>query len=105
MPHLNKVTAARFSPDGKWVVTASEDGTARIWEAPIACERAPEWLIVLAEAVGGLQVNTDSVLGAAPLDVIRLRKTIGELTGTDGLSRFGQWLVGDPATRSPSPIY
>ena len=24
---------AHFSPDGKWVVTCSEDGTARVWDA------------------------------------------------------------------------
>jgi hypothetical protein len=27
------VTAAQFSPNGRWVVTASKDGAARIWDA------------------------------------------------------------------------
>jgi Tol biopolymer transport system component len=31
--HLGRVTDARWSPDGTWVVTASTDGTARIWDA------------------------------------------------------------------------
>jgi WD40 repeat protein/tetratricopeptide (TPR) repeat protein len=29
----SELKCARFSPDGKWLVTASTDGTARIWDA------------------------------------------------------------------------
>ena len=31
--HDKSVLAASFSPDGRWVVTASDDQTARVWEA------------------------------------------------------------------------
>jgi WD40 repeat protein len=104
MSHSNKVTTARFSPDGKWVVTASADGTARIWEAPIAAKEAPSWLWNLVEDVGGLHLSTSGVLVPATQDVALLRKQLRELPGTDDLSRFGRWLVADPATRSVSPI-
>ena len=33
MKHSGRVVSARFSLDGKWVVTASEDNTARVWDA------------------------------------------------------------------------
>ena len=31
--HKQSVGAARFSPDGRWVVTASDDHTARLWSS------------------------------------------------------------------------
>jgi hypothetical protein len=33
MQHERAVTSAQFSPDGRWVVTASKDYTARVWDA------------------------------------------------------------------------
>jgi WD40 repeat protein len=48
------VLSAAFSPDGTRIVTASDDGTARIWDArsgqPIAC-------IILDAAVTALAVS------------------------------------------------
>jgi WD40 repeat protein len=31
--HTAQVRSAQFSPDGQWIVTASDDRTARVWEA------------------------------------------------------------------------
>jgi WD40 repeat protein len=33
MQHEGAVTSAQFSPNGRWVVTASKDYTARVWDA------------------------------------------------------------------------
>jgi WD40 repeat protein len=33
-------SAAAFAPDGRWIVTTSEDGTARVWDAASGAETA-----------------------------------------------------------------
>jgi WD40 repeat protein len=33
LKHSNLITSAQFSPNGRWIVTASTDHTARIWDA------------------------------------------------------------------------
>ncbi len=32
--HTDSVSSAAYSPDGRWIVTASGDGTARVWPWP-----------------------------------------------------------------------
>lgn len=47
--HTRGVNAAQWSPDGKWIATASLDGTARIWEA------ASGELVAALEHPGGVE--------------------------------------------------
>jgi WD40 repeat protein len=50
--HEDQVTSAAFSPDGKRVVTASLDGTARLWDA----ERALGPAAVVLQQTGGIRI-------------------------------------------------
>jgi len=51
--HTSDVISAAYSPDGRWIVTASEDKTARVWEA----ESGQQKMV--------LRGHTDDVLSAA----------------------------------------
>jgi WD40 repeat protein len=52
MRHNGNVHSARFSPDGKFVVTASADKTARLWNA------------ATGQAIGAPVKHDDDVLSA-----------------------------------------
>jgi WD40 repeat protein len=51
--HEDSVTAVAFSPDNRWVVTGSDDGTARLWLLQI------EDLLVLARRTAGRNLSKD----------------------------------------------
>lgn len=98
-----KVVSAAFSRDSNWLLTASDDGTAQIRETPITADVAPAWLIQAAEDLGALRLDKQGVLRPATQNENQLRDRLSHLTGKDEVSRFGRWLIADPATRPLSP--
>ncbi len=105
-----EVTSAQFAPDGKTVVTASGDKTARLWDVASGKElhvlRGHEGAVTSAEfAPDGKTVVTasGSILGGdktarlwrcvvcRPIDEIaaKLRKTIGRDLTDDERRRYG----------------
>lgn len=67
---------AHFSPDGKRIVSASADNTARVWDVGFAPSRLPDWLLPLAEALGGQRLNSQGLLEPTSLD---RAKTIAQI--------------------------
>jgi WD40 repeat protein/serine/threonine protein kinase/tetratricopeptide (TPR) repeat protein len=89
------VTRAAFSPDGRWVLTASLDGMARIWDASTGQAAGPplphgEAVQHAAFAPDGRHVVTVSLDG-----LVR----VWDLTGSDP-SPVAPWLSGAPPRES-----
>jgi len=102
--HKGWVRSALFSPDGQWVVTASEDQMARIWDVTGVPLPAPNWLLELAEAIGGQRINQLRVPESVPAgDLIRLKRQVAENPAADYYAHWAQWFFADRSTRTISP--
>ena len=101
--HDDWVSAASFSPDGRWVVTASADETARVWEVASGNDgkEMPAALVALA----GRRVSDDGLLVDVPLEerlAWRDRLLAAPPDGSEW-DRLLRWYLADPRTRTISP--
>lgn len=63
--HENRVTSAGFSPDGRWIMTASRDGTIAIWKRPRGAQSSPlAPYLVLDADLGGVTGASFDASGA-----------------------------------------
>jgi WD40 repeat protein len=104
--HKEAVTLAQFSSTGRQAVTASGNYAYVRDIAPVA-DQVPDWLLRLAEAVAGQQLNDRSVFEPVlhPNDVLESIRTELAATRTDDdMVRWGRWFLADRNARSISPF-
>ncbi|KNC79659.1 hypothetical protein SARC_07960 [Sphaeroforma arctica JP610] len=64
--HHNRVTDATFSPDGRWLVTASMDATVRVWD--VVAGRLLDWMRVPLAVTGLTFSPTGDFLATTHVD-------------------------------------
>jgi tetratricopeptide (TPR) repeat protein len=103
--HDGDVWYAEFSPDGQRVITASWDGTARIWEVPKIPLPVPAWLPHLAEVAAGQRLNDRGALEEVPArEFFELKQSRVASSEVDFFSQFAHWFFTEPRTRTLSPF-
>jgi WD40 repeat protein len=102
------VYSAEFSPDGKRIVTTSEDKTARVWDIAPSSENYPDWMLQLAEALSGQLLNRQGMIEPTtvePAEVMEVvRAKLWKLPQDEDWVVWGRWLLADHSKRTISPF-
>jgi hypothetical protein len=108
--HDGPILDAQFSPDGRWVVSASQDGLARIWDAATGLPAADSFQLGQGVAAASFSPSGRRLLTAGIDGSVR----VWELSGAEDagdleriwLARLAEILSGlqiNPATMRPVP--
>lgn len=105
---MGRVNFAAFSPDGSRVVTASDDGLARVWNVLAPAFNAPDWFPGFLEAAARQRLSTGAGGFPEPLGEAETGKrfaAVRNLTDGDSLAKMAKWWLHDPRDRAIAPAF
>jgi hypothetical protein len=106
--HQKEVRRAEFSPDGQRLLTASLDGTAKIWELDFIRPPVPvpDWLPELAESLVGKRINSKDAPESVPGEVFqRVKEHIAQARERDDYyGRWAKWMLEERLERPVKPF-
>src|ERR1035438_8265012 len=94
MGHTREVTSVAFSPDGKRIVTGSEDKTAKVWDAAtgrelLALQEHTHWVTSVAFSPDGKRIVTGAGEWGRPDEMPGEAKVWDAATGQELLALKG----------------
>ena len=99
--------ARTFSPDSSRLAVLSNE-KLWIWDVAPTQESLPDWLLELAEAIGGLRLSEDDSLEPTSLErakaVSKIRQQLAAFSEADQWTQWGSWFLADRSTRTISPF-
>ena len=100
------MNSAQFSPDGRFVVTASRDNSARVWEIlPKGGEGIALALAHFGEAVGQIRINSMGGEEKLSADEFRQLRDWAKTNTTSPEARhLADWLLTPRDKRSSTPF-
>jgi hypothetical protein len=96
LEHPLRVHAALFTPDGKWIVTRSEEPFLRRWLAPGVAQGGVERIVLWAQVVTGMELDAEGVAQTLSVDEWRQRRQrLESLGGSPAPAAEGRLPAGD----------
>jgi hypothetical protein len=103
-----EVRRVAFSPDGRRLLTASLDGTIKLWDLDLLLPPVPtpEWLPDLAEALGGKRIGTKGAPESVPGESFqRVKQRIAQAPAQeDYYGHWAKWMLKERLERPVKPF-
>src|SRR5205823_1540110 len=89
LQHRGPVNRVAFSPDGKTLLTASSDGTARLWTPPSPIRGDSAQVGLWVQVLTGMELDADGTIQVLPAEAWKQRRgQLQELVSGNRMDRL-----------------